>query len=262
MSPKVRDRLIAGLTTRQQHYIDDVCTAAELSRISAGARDIAAFACNDLSLAEIDAVVDAIAAHIDAGIHTTWKTAMEKLEKTRASLAAANITTTTQSATSNNSSPDRTVHSTQPNEEPPAVPAQSPIVAAEPSTTNVTKAATNDSTDSNSSHSNFSSSKSDEIPSPTHPSKKPSRHPNHTPEPDSMLGLFLGLTISAVLGALLLRNGEEGLFLALLLFVPTILVPYCLSGRLFKWCIAVYAACILLFVVACMYVLVTGRIPA
>jgi hypothetical protein len=77
-----------------------------------------------------------------------------------------------------------------------------------------------------------------------------------------LLVIFLSLTISAVLGALLLRNGEEGLFLALLLFVLTILVPYCLSGRLFKWCIAVYAACILLFVVACMYVLVTGRIPA
>jgi len=267
MSPKVKDRLIAGLTMRQQHYIDNIRAAAELSRISAGARDatkadIAAFACNDLSLAEVDAAVDAIAAHIDADNHTTWKTDMKRFEKNRASLAATITTTTTQSATSNNSSPDGTAHSTQPSEEPPAVPAQSPIVGTEPSTTNVTKAATNDGDDSNSSRSNSSSSKSDEIPSLTHPSKKPSRHPNHTPEPDSLLVIFLSLTISAVLGALLLRNGEEGLFLALLLFVLTILVPYCLSGRLFKWCIAVYAACILLFVVACMYVLVTGRILA
>jgi len=76
MSPEVSDRLTARLTTRQQHYIDNDRTAVELSRISAGARDmakadIAAFACNDLSLAEIDAIVDAIAAHIDAGIYTT-----------------------------------------------------------------------------------------------------------------------------------------------------------------------------------------------
>ena len=97
----------------------------------------------------------------------------------------------------------------------------------------------------------------------TRPKKTPARHLNNSPEPNSMHRLFLGLTIAAVLGAIFLRNNEVGLFMALLVFVLTILVPFCWSDRVFKWSVASYAilaaACVLSLVVGCIQRLATGE---
>jgi hypothetical protein len=103
---------------------------------------------------------------------------------------------------------------------------------------NTNKAVINDN-DDDISNSNFST---DKTPPPTHHRKKRTRHLNTiiTPEPESMLGLFLGLTIATVLGMIFLNNGEEGFFITLVLFVLTIFVPFCWSSRIFTCCIASY----------------------
>jgi hypothetical protein len=247
MDPQAKDRFVARLTEFQQEFDDDARAAANVSRIATGARDateaaIAGVACNKtLSVANVVAI-----ARVAVDSRNALEAAKRKDLEKGDSLTAIS-TTITQPAPSNLNSPNETAHSTQPSEESMTVPAQPPIVTAEPSTIKVTKAATND---------DFYSNSTRETPPRARRSKGHSRKRNNSPEPDSTPGLFLGLTISAVLGAIFLKNDDEELFTALLVFVPTILVPYCLlSDRLFRFCIAFYVACVLLFLVAGMCVL-------
>ena len=142
MDPQAKGRVVASLTALQRRYDENFHLCATESRIFAGARDAtkaatAAFESNNLSAAEVYARVTRI--KTETGIAAR----AQKHPQTRNPWPA----TFTQLATSNNNSPDETAYSIQPNDEPTTVPVEPPTVAAEPSTTNVTKAKTIDDND-------------------------------------------------------------------------------------------------------------------
>ncbi|KAM0694096.1 hypothetical protein Q7P36_006222 [Cladosporium allicinum] len=243
IDPQAKDRLVALLAEFQQLVDDYSHVAVERSRIFAGARDAtkaatAAFESNNLSAAEVYARVTRI--KTETGIAAR----AQKHPQTRNPWPA----TFTQLATSNNNSPDETAYSIQPNDEPTTVPVEPPTVAAEPSTTNVTKAKTIDDNDDQKGvdTKNVDDEKDDDDaaasspPDEFLPPNSPQQEPLSPPEQHTRA--------RPMLGAIFLKDGEEVFFIAVLVFVSTVFVPLCWSYRVFTCFIASYVTVIAAFV--------------
>jgi hypothetical protein len=152
----------------------------------------------------------------------------------------------------NNNSPDDIPHSIQPSEEPTTITAESQTAAAEPATITTQPAV---STIVHDDDDDDDDSTCEETPSPSQPNQHASHDPATTPALVNIPAFILITIIAAVSCIIFWKINEEVFFMAVLLVVLTVLVPFCWSYRAFTWLIAscetVAFVCVLLLVVVC-----------